>query len=842
MESTFADHPVHYGAYEGLIDLSKHYLGEEDTTTLKTGFWGYITHAMSKIAADSAFHRNMLYREMFLNTASFPASIYNAAKLYGYEVGNAVPATARVLITFKEKDLDDLFDDANTGNTLTIPSTQSIHMEDVPFIVAAAINIHRNGRQFTADYSPTDRNFPVPEPWIRTSFTDRGGERFHTFEIILYQAQRQFNEFTVLSTDPIEVPRYMLDMDDPDSLAQFRMEYRPPSEDGRVIPLYFNDTFVPDDREYGYYRYGYRGIEIVFSSLPNEFRPEYNSRLILTYYTTRGAGGNFTFDGIPSMQVESQEGKRFSPSVEMILSHPSGGRNRPSLTRIKSNIIEQFGFRDSIITENDFTTWLQREEEKIGIENTVKIQFRKRQDDLMVRRFTAYLAMRMNEGRMIPGNTCGFDVPASNLDDAGGTLLPGTAIVFDRSLARSGRSGVFRLLEEEEDGLSYLNNGNEFLYSLPYLMSIRRDPFPRATLYDVFTNSSSPVSIASSESNTEQRYFINSVSVRRLSTDEDYRVEVVVNSNLADKSQLFDGSYQIKVIIRNDRRSKIGEVLMTPQNERFHFLLSTDEQFTSDGRLLITSDIYENAGLDSSTVQSTPSVPETIHLSFQLRRRDGNGRFTGTPLMEYRTDSPLRIYRNLERMIHVLTTVNDDGDFHCKDVPLIGSRFFSNNILKEEIIKILGRYYSSFESMLDHLENNTSMDMKLFNTFGPAVDFSSDRTSISMRLDIQVDGARTVELKNRIIERIMLLVEEGNSQPVPDLRVSYMTHVLHTEIPQIRRIDVKSINGTTPGRIHPIYSDDVRESLPDYVPEYLNVAMIGSQGVLVPDIVVNFVD
>ena len=94
-----------YDIQEQLIDIASKYLEIDDINTLKTGLFGYITEGMSHIAQHGIFHRNALYNEFFLNTASIPKSIYNQAKILDYNIGVAKPSKITVNFLLKKNDI-----------------------------------------------------------------------------------------------------------------------------------------------------------------------------------------------------------------------------------------------------------------------------------------------------------------------------------------------------------------------------------------------------------------------------------------------------------------------------------------------------------------------------------------------------------------------------------------------------------------------------------------------------------------------------------------------------------------------------------------------------------------
>lgn len=85
--------------------------GKQVTTTnpelslLKTGFFGFTNEVMAQSVKNASFHRNLLFKELSLNTASVPENIYNFAKLYNYNIPMATPADMRIRITIEKGSL-----------------------------------------------------------------------------------------------------------------------------------------------------------------------------------------------------------------------------------------------------------------------------------------------------------------------------------------------------------------------------------------------------------------------------------------------------------------------------------------------------------------------------------------------------------------------------------------------------------------------------------------------------------------------------------------------------------------------------------------------------------------
>ena len=89
------------------IDTTANFYTSEDANSinlLKAGLFGYFNEIASHEIKNAVFHRNVLYDEHFLNSASFPESIYNFAKLYNVPISTAHPAHMLVELVVRKED------------------------------------------------------------------------------------------------------------------------------------------------------------------------------------------------------------------------------------------------------------------------------------------------------------------------------------------------------------------------------------------------------------------------------------------------------------------------------------------------------------------------------------------------------------------------------------------------------------------------------------------------------------------------------------------------------------------------------------------------------------------
>ena len=281
MASTGFD-PSVYGAEEALLDLADTFLEPGSYSTLKSGFLGYMTGGMARVAAEGVHHRNTLYHENFLNTASLPRSIYNYAKIYDYAISMATPSSCRVLVGFYLDEIKAALG-AETG-ILTLPRGQAIYLGATPFVLAGSVSlaILEQGR-VAAEYNLSEMDFADinQAEYVRTYVTPQVVDVAGTVRTVVYlevrihQATPLVSEFKVLSSSSLETSFYRVQIPAGQQLAKFRVLYKKPADAGYTeLPAYFNETVTPAEPEYCFYSFSTGNeLEIYFSPLPGAFRP-----------------------------------------------------------------------------------------------------------------------------------------------------------------------------------------------------------------------------------------------------------------------------------------------------------------------------------------------------------------------------------------------------------------------------------------------------------------------------------------------------------------------------------------------------------------------------------------
>ena len=845
--------PSVFGAEQALLDLADHYLEPGSYSTLKSGLLGYMTGAMARVAAEGAHHRNVLFRENFLNTASLPRSIYNYAKIYDYPVGLATPASCKVLIGLY---LDEVR--AAIGGevgTLVLPRGQAVLLGATPFVLAGETRLNVfEGSRVSAEHNPDELDFPDDSgvTHVRTFVAPQAIDANGTTRTVAYlevrahQAVPRATEFQVISSSALETSFFRVALPVGEQLAGFRVLYSTPgSAVWRELPAYFNETVQPDETEFCYYSFTGDGeFEVYFSTLPGQFRPAYNSVLRVEFLTTLGSAGNFDFTGVAALPPAAN--LRGLTTLVDLVTQPAGGRNMESLADVKRGILRRILRRNNITIEKDLEDYLAGAVERTRV-NDSEVTFIKRRDDLQTRLFAAFLLVRDAAGRVVPTNTASLDIEISDLEDRGWSLRPGTLVVYDR------RGGLFRLLGPGEYPDAMANDPNSFVYCVPFLMVFRTVPFPRLVYYRNQAAIDAPLSASPGDVLVSDSFLANSVVIRRSSVFEDsYTVDVAVGTNL-DAAAL---GTRVLGRVRFFDGTGVGlgyaEMTHVEGTNLFRASVRTEDAFDEQGRMLFVDSLWRDA--DDTLAASAP-LPEQVFVGVELyydnadpntsvRHVERGGRVFQL-VQCFKTAESVSLYRSLERVMAGRMHVTSAGTFHCDGVPLVGASFFLNARIGAEVMEVVEAFHSAVFDVFDLLQNNTSVDIKLYNSYGPSLTYSLDRVNVSLELQVRPRGLPTEELRKAVVDETTAFVAECNNNERARLSISNLMTRLETRIPGVSYVKFVSLNGVAAQNAESIFSRAALEQDNKRTPEFINVATVLRNALdrepYVPDVQVTFI-
>jgi hypothetical protein len=843
--------PSVYGAESAMLDLADTYLQPGSYSTLKSGFFGYMTGAMARVSAEGVFHRNVMYGENFLNTASMPRSIYNYAKINNYTIGLAVPSQCRILLGVY---LDEVVAALGSSvGTLSLPRGQAVYLGGAAFALAGAVNLTllAQGR-VAANYDLAQMDFAETnqDSYIRTFVTAQVVDSAGTVRTVVYMEVRahqvvpRATTFQVLSSDVLETSYYQVTVPAGEQMAKFRVMYKKASDANfREIEAIFNDTSSPTGSEYCFYSFtAANELEIYFSPLPGLFRPAYNSQLRVEFLTTTGMAGNFDFTGVPVLTVA---GETLTTLVEMV-TQPAGGSDGESLMAVKRGILRKVLERNNIIIEEDLKNYLTGAVDRTSVNQSV-LTFIKRRDDIQRRLFAACLVIRDQAAHIVPTNTVSLDLEVADLEERGWSLRPGTLIVYDR------RNGIYRLLAQGEYPDRMVSDPNSFVYCVPFLMQFQTHPFPRLVYYRNQVDIDAPLSSLPGAIPSADSFIANSVTVKRNSTfDSAYQIDLTVSSNLG--TDALGSKVIVRVLFRaaNGERLGYAECSHVDGTSIFRAIVSTGDAFDESSRMVFTDSLRNED--DDSLMPSAP-LPENVTMRLELYYDSAD---TNTAVANvqrggrvfqlthvFQTVDPVSLYQSLERVMSSGMYVTEAGTFHVDGVPLVGASFFLNPRIGQEAMGVVGKYHNAVLDVFDLLHNNTSVDVKFYNTYGPSKSFNLDRPNISLSLQVKPRGKATEELRVAVRNAAAAFVQTCNENDQSRFSISNLFSYLEKTLPDISYLRFVSMNGVAAQNAEIIYApaallqDNLR------VPEYLSVATILqsnlNQDPYVPDVAVEFI-
>ena len=858
-------------SYQEFLNLSQKFLGVEHST-LQSGMFGYMTASMSKAASDAAIQRDILYGEHFLNTAETRGAISNFAMLYDYNVSQAIPSFCQVLIGIPLEELKTSI--GQSVGTFTIPRGQELFLDDVPFVLAGAIDIKvEEGDQVTASYNSRQMLFPRELLFLRTSPINEvtgvgGSRRVEYVEAHAHQARIHIREFQLTDTGFDRRLEFEVNAPAGEQISTFKVFYAPPSDSiGREIPSFFNNTTEPDEREYCFYFAEPSKLTVYFSRVPGSFAPAFNSRIRIEYTTTRGLAGNIEFLGLPGMTITGEDGRKIIPLTRMLFPNASGGKDAESLRNVKEGIIRRNLSRDSVINEIDLNNYLDDIIQRDVVGDSF-IEFIRSRDDVILRLYHSFLLMLDSNNLVIPSNTADLTLDIIDVQEKNFRLEVGDFIVYDAN------SKKFRLLADDEFPETYLNNVNQFIYCIPELIQIYQFPFSRAVAYRTSVNTTVGLKLERGDYATQDNFSSSFMTVyRSAALSKQYVIETLIISNV--ENDILSDAIRVVGIIKNprDNDNVIGyfRPQIEPGTNLLRARLTTDDTFTETdpNEIKIVGGLFpdEMSAVNHSLVRQNPdnykpdgnilqSLPSYCNIEYRIYYDTGSGNSDYRTIKEedrtfqfvrsLETTEPLSIYKALTDVSDLQLEISPEGVFTLKNVPLVGAQYFLGNRTGLEYIRINTSYLEALEEVLPRLVNNTAISLKLMNTYGPSTLFTGSRVNISIKLEVSTKGTGVIEgLKERIIQAVNTFLINVNKTTTKRFSYSNLATYLEQQFFEIAYTRLVSINGSQNQVIQLTSFSQLEEQQNEQVPEFLCCNLRRDQtsqgALLVPDVDIKFV-
>lgn len=538
-----------YELYDNWINnIAVKYLDVDNINHLKVGLFGYINEILATSLRYNIAHRNFLYDEGFLNTCCLTKSIYNIAKSYNYDIGFATPACCQInfgikqsdIFTYGTREVDPITNRYIENYTFRISTDDHFFLGNYHFliehdIILKAVKQNDGTFSYTASYASDDDNGTYSprrfskntNPYITVWVDRQNYEDLVILQFPIYQAEKNTVTFENFSSDISE--SLFFNTNYRNDLCSFDVYYKTAKNNIKLTP-YFNETFTPDTEYYCYYSFNTNKLTIYFSGIAGSFRPNINSKLLLTMYTTTGTNGNFNYDGTVGFQF-NEANKASNIIVQTsLLTSPSEGTNCPTLKELKTDLIYEFLTRDNIVTELDLNNYFNKLI-KNSVVNNSEILFIKKRDDIFKRLFAGFLLLKDKTGLIIPSNTVDVDLQPVNMNKEF-HLQCGSIILWDDVsqkyvFGNSSEISYFQtVIDDEKIKYKHFDSENNYedydlVYRLPYALHYKKVPLPRLLCIQDNFNKNIYFNYSYINASISAEFIINGLNIERSSVTYD---------------------------------------------------------------------------------------------------------------------------------------------------------------------------------------------------------------------------------------------------------------------------------------------------------------------------------
>lgn len=463
--------------------IAPNYFSLDDINNYKSGIFGYINEVMATTTEDAFNAMSSARREFYPVTAQFASSLYTMASMQQISVPLTVPAHCKCALIIPQKEIIDNSTVSNGVYECTIDSCLKIFADSLQFMLDYPIKIiskKTDHWSHTIHYDVKTTNSLSTGSTARYLANKILTENGVTYVAIFIDAIRQV-EMTQVSQILVRdslLQTSIMDVDFAGNLANFEVFYVENSGDAEVqlkkVPINSAVPSVP----FVFYEYiNANKIRLTFK-YNGTFVPKYNSEIICRVYTSEGADGMFSsYDGdlICSSDSEAYPYNSTMTILGKVNGASVGGKNAPGLEELRSSVVRSFATNNTVTSDADLQLRFNEASDSL---DGVRVMFRKKRDDPLVRLFGAYSLIKDTSGNIIPTNTLDVEVNKTAISSDSGhsriMLKPGSIFTykgdtFSGTVLKdsTGKARTIMDLGQIED---------EYTFTNPFLIGINLDP------------------------------------------------------------------------------------------------------------------------------------------------------------------------------------------------------------------------------------------------------------------------------------------------------------------------------------------------------------------------------
>jgi len=865
-----------YDIYSKLLDLcaSSEYITDqnnfENIDFLKTGLFGYITESLALIMRDSSFHKTMVYRENFLNTAIMPQSIYNFAKMFNVSVIDAKPSTRYAEITINVNVIDQIISNttgsiqsyktkygiAEASNFMVLDKINPIIAGEYYFSLEHSIEIYKNTTgKYVVKYCLNEQDKTTEfgnysqGGLINTSYITNGTDKYLSFKVLVAQYKTVETSKIITGSSFIDTKTHEFTYDG--QLCGMNLTYTKGNTTEDVELKFSNielNTDTESSNKIAYYSLtDTNTLEIMFVSNKVAGLPQAGGSLQLKTFITEGFNGNISYNGDAVFLIKQDDFKSLPISVTLSTDILTSGADQTSLGSLKNIIVDKLATRNTIITENDLNTWFATQSKLLTDVSNAGITFRKEKDNLLKRTFSVFLLLRdgaLLDEYMSQKSEVSTTVSSSYISNVVPTNTIDVRYLVSNSNAKTIHIYPYQDIKYDINTKTFTFNDaisteTDYVYRTPFNIVLNKE-YNQISYFYLETEDSAELEFKSLTTMDQITLIPTQVTVEHINpvsnTDVDnyvFRFYVSSDSDLSSKNissmdiyfdsykTTLNGSYQFTKIDNDDEDT---------ESSLSNYMLEIKAEYDN----IITTNENVQIALKFNGSSETTNVKSQATIALDLKFADNT--FSG----KFGSTDSLVFFTALDDVICSDLVVGKDANgtitsYTLKDIPVVASYWIQSSINKKWFIRQLFVFINMLKANIDKLETTTFFNIKFRNSYGLSHYYNSLNTQLRLNLTIYIDKDKAdatvsnlsyqtsdtgyTSLENEIRDYIRVAVDNANengelviSKIIMNTQASYYNFIKH--------IDFNGLNGTFNQYISSINTDDMSYPLEYFSLDY----------------------
>lgn len=867
---------------------------------LNLGFTGIASEMIAQGIEDAHATASLMMNESFITRAVLPNSIYSQASLFDLGYTFATPSRCNFALQIWLEDIIKYSTKVRNTNTsrYRLDKNTKLILSDNTYKLDYDIIIDHQfidgKRVFNVYYDMSEDNSMsgITNKYVKHQTTSIGW-------LVLFLELKEFDRKIETNTisDNLVTTNSDIKLRWTRQIAGIDIMYITPH--GERLPMKIKNQYTNEEvGPFAWYRFFDDNTMLLsFSNNKGYFSPAFNSKIESTIYTCRGSAANFdSYDRKAGVPVQ-KTGEKYSYNantrmVALCYGGSTGGIDKGDLDLLRTDVILAYNTANVLITDHDLQMYFNRYAKRYG----TKAEFFKRRDDPNGTLFSQFVAITDNT-YVYPTNTLTIDVSQEQFDfvnnDSSGInqefiIKPGHLweyddrdgeVCRDRLRMVQGTDGMAMISDE---AIPAITSDRPFMFVNPFFIKIYRDPTISANYNYLINHTSWPEDIPI---NTEcfYQFQLATFSVERSISkkyNNQYRLQVIcvpvvtTDTNMkyvegiGEEYPLNDNNLRLVLITRSNADGETGYIEMKPVELRtggsilFEANISVYDNIRSD--MMLEINIDDTPGMKSLISSGSragkvfiDSAETSFHFVCMMKdfagklttNLFGNEDFKGYVMANRFSNvhRDLTLYKPMTMMRSVITFTGENNKYNVRatmipflkyDVPLDDEKM-------SYFIRAFSEQYSAMEPVLNKLEGNSTLDFKLYNTYGRSSNYyigPKNENDILWNSDILLDNVY-IKIKFRmavydrsmytqtveaVVNEIKVFFDSLNNGDKVDVHVSDLIHIIMEKQPNVHYIRFLGFNDYDANKqsIFVKYNDisDLKEhQLQCHVPEIIRV-------------------